>query len=60
MQEMHALLDVVEPSHYHTSLNLGLDVDLMINLGRQAIFVGLAVLTHHDDRCRIGGLERER
>ena len=41
-------------------LELGLDVDLAVVLGLLAVDVLLAVLAHHDDRRRVGGLERQR
>src|SRR4051794_3592384 len=41
-------------------LEFGLDIDLIIILGRLAINVLLSILAHHDEGCRIGGLERER
>ena len=42
------------------NLQFRLDVDLIVVFGGVAVDVLLTVLTHHDDRRRVGGLERQR
>src|SRR5262249_14112839 len=43
----------------HDSLHFlfGLEIDAVVVLSHQPVFVGLSVLRHHDDRSCVGGLK---
>ena len=56
---MHDLVLVRKMLHDHPDLLLGLGVALEVALGRQTVFLVLAVLRHHHDRPRIGRLKAE-
>ncbi len=54
-----AAFEIIQPSHDEADLEFGLEVDVVIDLGGDAVFAGGAVLGHHDDRRGIRSLEGE-
>ena len=60
MVVVDAALEVIEAAHDQADFQFGFQVDIVIDLGGDAVFAGGAVLAHHDDGGGVGGLEGER